>query len=57
MLEIRKTVTEIKSISDGLMSRLDRREARFSEFDDRSTKLPNQKLRGKKMKTGKNQNV
>lgn len=37
MLEIGKTVTEIKSVSDGLMSRLDIREARFPEFDDRST--------------------
>ena len=34
MLEIENTLTEMKNVSDGLISRLDTVEERLSEFED-----------------------
>lgn len=51
MLEIKKTVTEMRNASDGLISTLDTTKERISEFEDRSVKISQTEQQREKMKT------
>lgn len=51
MLEIKKTVTEMRNASDGLISTLDTTKEIISEFEDRSVKISQTEKQREKMKT------
>lgn len=40
ILEVKNTVTEMKNVSDGLISRLDMSKERISELKDMAVKIP-----------------